>query len=244
MGKVLAIANQKGGVGKTTTSVNLAASLVVTRKSVLLIDLDPQRNATRGSGVDKNDLSLSVYDLLVEEETFNNVVVEGFSLGIDLPIQVLTTSQTGTHQDRVTEFNGLAAKNFVNIRDRSPRENSKQSLFNNASLQTAAGPANRNLSDAPYNLITRLASDHRDRNVTALSELIFTDYAGVSGNNFKVFFKQQEPDYVMKARYHPVHTPIPANLLTDQVCPTQGMTNAECWSAHSVATDDLPCLKY
>lgn len=74
MSKVLAIANQKGGVGKTTTSVNLAASLVVTRKSVLLIDLDPQGNATMGSGVDKNELSLSVYDLLVEDETFDNVV--------------------------------------------------------------------------------------------------------------------------------------------------------------------------
>lgn len=65
MAKIFAIANQKGGVGKTTTCVNLAASLVATKKRVLLIDLDPQGNATMGSGVDKNSLESSVYDVLV-----------------------------------------------------------------------------------------------------------------------------------------------------------------------------------
>ena len=75
MGKVLAIANQKGGVGKTTTSVNLAASLTVTRKNVLLIDLDPQGNATTGSGIEKSSLSLSVYDLLSENEKIENVLL-------------------------------------------------------------------------------------------------------------------------------------------------------------------------
>ncbi|MCG6976477.1 MAG: ParA family protein [Acidiferrobacterales bacterium] len=65
MGKVIAIANQKGGVGKTTTSINLAASLVKTRRRVLLVDLDPQGNATMGSGIDKNAIELSTYEVLI-----------------------------------------------------------------------------------------------------------------------------------------------------------------------------------
>ncbi|UUD62301.1 ParA family protein [Pseudomonas seleniipraecipitans] len=65
MAKVFAIANQKGGVGKTTTCINLAASLVATKRHVLLIDLDPQGNATTGSGVDKLTLEHSIYDVLI-----------------------------------------------------------------------------------------------------------------------------------------------------------------------------------
>ena len=65
MALALAITNQKGGVGKTTTSVNLSASLAAMKRRVLLVDLDPQGNATMGSGVDKSDLDASVYDILV-----------------------------------------------------------------------------------------------------------------------------------------------------------------------------------
>lgn len=67
--KILAIANQKGGVGKTTTTVNLSASLAAAKQRVLLIDLDPQGNATMGSGINKRDLLSSVYEVLLGEKT-------------------------------------------------------------------------------------------------------------------------------------------------------------------------------
>lgn len=84
MSRVLAISNQKGGVGKTTTAVNLAASLVVTKRRVLLIDLDPQGNATMGSGVEKNNLEKTTYDVLVEAAPVADVVVNTGAAGYDL----------------------------------------------------------------------------------------------------------------------------------------------------------------
>ncbi len=71
MGKIVAIANQKGGVGKTTTCVNLAASMAATKRKVLVIDLDPQGNATMASGVDKYQVETTAYDLLVDELPFD-----------------------------------------------------------------------------------------------------------------------------------------------------------------------------
>ena len=73
MAKVLAITNQKGGVGKTTTTVHLAASLAAVGQRVLLIDLDPQGNATMGSGIDKRDLSATIYHLLLGSKTLTEI---------------------------------------------------------------------------------------------------------------------------------------------------------------------------
>lgn len=84
MAKVIAIANQKGGVGKTTTAVNLAASLAATKRKVLLIDLDPQGNATMGSGVDKYDLPATAYELLVDDKPLLDVLVKDTSGGYHL----------------------------------------------------------------------------------------------------------------------------------------------------------------
>ncbi|MEO0574707.1 MAG: ParA family protein [Pseudomonadota bacterium] len=75
MTRVLAIANQKGGVGKTTTSVNLAASLAATQRRVLLVDIDPQGNATMGSGIDKMQLERSACDVLLNEASAADTIV-------------------------------------------------------------------------------------------------------------------------------------------------------------------------
>ena len=76
MAKIIAIANQKGGVGKTTTAVNLSASLAVEGKRVLLLDLDPQGNATSGLGINKDEITQGVYEMLVDDVAITDIIEE------------------------------------------------------------------------------------------------------------------------------------------------------------------------
>ncbi len=100
MGKIIAFANQKGGVGKTTSAVNVAASLGVKGKKVLLVDVDPQGNASSGVGINKKSIKLSSYDVLIQHSSAENAIAEtGFK---NLSVIPATISLAGAEFELVS----------------------------------------------------------------------------------------------------------------------------------------------
>jgi chromosome partitioning protein len=117
IGKTIAIANQKGGVAKTTTAVNLGAWLSLMEQKVLLVDIDPQGNATTGVGVDKNMLECCIYDLLINSLNVKDVIVSSALERLDLIPATIELAGAEVELVNVTGRESVLKKSLAEIRD-------------------------------------------------------------------------------------------------------------------------------
>lgn len=118
MGRIIAIANQKGGVGKTTTTVNLSACLAELGKKVLTIDIDPQGNTTRGLGLDKKSLENTIYEMLIGEETIENSILEGIYENLDLIPADVDLAGAEVELITIKDSSYILKRSIERIRDR------------------------------------------------------------------------------------------------------------------------------